>query len=73
MKLIHFTFNNFFDYSIIVEQLRIKSRWRFNPDEFILTFQYTFTKEYAIHYIAGLCKPLNIQFSITLEVIKDTE
>lgn len=73
MKLAHFTFNNFFEYSIIVEQLQIKSRWLFRPDEFILTFQYNFTIEYAINDITDLCKPLNIQFTTTLEVIEDTE
>ncbi len=73
MKLVHFTFNNFFDYSIIVEQLQIKSKWIFNPDEFILTFSYTFTSKYAIKYIRDLCKPLNIQFTATIEVPEDTE
>ena len=73
MKLIHFTFNNFFDYSIIVEQLQLKSRWIFNPDEFILTFLYSFISEHAIIYIEDLCKPLNIQFTTTLEVTEDIE
>ena len=72
MKLIHFTFNNLFDYSIIVEQLQIKSLWLFNPNEFILT-SYIFTSEYAIKHIENLCKPLNIQFITTLEVTEDTE
>ena len=73
MKLVHFTFNNFFDYSIIVEQLQIKGLWLFNPDEFILTFQYNFTVEYVIKDITDLCKPLNIQFTTTIEVAEDTE
>ncbi len=68
MKLVHFTFENIFDYSIIVEQLKIKGLWLFNPNEFILTFPYSFTSEYAIEYIENLCKPLNIQFTTTLEV-----
>ena len=73
MKLVHFTFNNFFDYSIIVEQLQIKSKWLFNPDEFMLTFPYNHTSEHAIKYIEDLSKPLNIQFTTTLEVTEDIE
>ena len=73
MNLAHFTFNNFFDYSIIAEQLQLKSRWIFNPDEFILTFLYSFTSEHAIICMEDLCKPLNIQFTTTLEVTEDTE
>ena len=73
MKLVHFTYNNFFDYSIIVEQLQIKGKWLFNPDEFIITFPYNFTSEYVTKHITNLCKPLNIQFTTTLEVTKDIE
>ena len=73
MNQVHFTFNNFFDYSIIVEQLQIKSRWIFNPNEFTLIFSYHFTSEYVIWFIEDLCKPLNIQFTTTPEVTKDTE
>ena len=73
MNYVHFTFNNFFDYSIIVEQLRIKRKWLFNPDKLIFTFPYTFTSEYVTKYITDLCKPLNIQFTITIEVTEDTE
>lgn len=68
MNLGHFTFNNFFDYSIIVKQLKIRNDWLFNPNEFITTFTYGFTSEHAIKYIKDLCKPLNIQFATTLEV-----
>ena len=73
MNQVHFTFNNFFDYSIIVEQIKSKSKWIFNPNEFTLIFPYYFTSRGAIMYITDLCKPLNIQFTTTLEVIKDTE
>lgn len=79
MNSAHFTFNNFFDYLIIVQQLQIKTKWVFNPNEFILIFPYTITAEYAItaehaiKYIENLCKPLNIQFTTTLEVVEDTE
>ena len=73
MKLVHFTFNNFFDYSIIVEQMQIKSKWLFSPDEFILTFPYFYTSEHAIEHIKNLCKPLNIQFTTSLEISEDTE
>lgn len=73
MKLVHFTFNNFFDYSIIIDKLQIKGKWLFNPDEFIITFPYNFTSEYVIKDIENLCKPLNIQFTTTLEVAEDSE
>ena len=73
MNLVRFTFNNFFDYSIITEQLHIKSQWLFSPDEFTLIFPYRFTSEHAIKYIEKLCEPLNIQFITTIEVTKDTE
>ena len=73
MKLVHFTFNNFFDYLIIVKQLQIKSKWLFNPDEFILTFPYNFTSEHVTKFITNACKPLNIQFTTTIEVTEDTE
>ena len=68
MNQVHFTFNNFFDYSIITEQLRINSLWLSSPDEFTLIFFYHFTSEPAITYITDLCKPLNIQFTTTIEV-----
>ena len=73
MNYVHFTFNNFFDYSVIVEQLQIKDKWLFNPNEFILTFPYQFTSEYATKYITNVCRPLNTQFIINLEVAEDTE
>ena len=73
MNQVHFTFNNFFDYSIITEQLHINSQWLFSPDEFTLIFSYRFTSEHAIRYITDLCKPLNIQFTTTIEVTEDTE
>lgn len=73
MNLAHFTFNNFFDYSIIIDKFQIKGKWLFNPDEFIITFPYNFTSEYVIKDIENLCKPLNIQFTTTLEVTEDTK
>ena len=73
MNQVHFTFNNFFDYSIIVDKLHIKGKWLFNPNKFILTFPYIYTSEGATIYIEDLCKPLNIQFTTTLEVTEDTE
>ena len=73
MKLVHFTFNNFFDSSIIVEQLHINRKWLFNPDEFILIFPYHFTSRGAIVYITDLCKPLNIQFTTSFEITEDIE
>ena len=73
MNYVHFTFNNFFDYSIIAEQIQIKSKWLFNPDEFMLTFPYNYTSKHATKHITDLCKPLNIQFTTTLEVTEETE
>ena len=73
MNQVHFTFNNFFDYSIIVEQLHINSKWLFNPDEFTLIFPYYFTSRGAVAYITNLCKPLNIQFTTSLEITEDSE
>ena len=73
MNQVHFTFNNFFDYSIIIDKLHLNSKWLYNPDEFILTFPYNFTSEHAIRYIENLCKPLNIQFTTSLEVTEDSE
>ena len=73
MNQVHFTFKNFFDYSIIVEQLKRSSIWISNPDEFTLIFSYRFTSEHAIMYITDLCKPLNIQFTTSLEITEDTE
>ena len=73
MQFVNFTFNNFFDYSIIVEQLHIKAKWIFNPNEFIIIFPYDFTSKHVIYYIENLCKPLNIQVTTTLEVVEDTE
>ena len=73
MKLIHFTFNNFFEYSIIIEQLSIKYACAFNSNEFTITYKYGIKLEYVIKYIKNLCKPLNIQFTTTIEVTEDTE
>ena len=73
MNQVHFTFNNFFDYSIIVEQIKSKSKWLFNPDEFTLIFPYYFTSRGAIMYIAALCKSLNTQFTTTLGIAEDIE
>ena len=73
MKLVHFTFNNFFDYSIIVDKLHINNKWLLSPDEFILTFPYNFTSEHVTKHITNLCKPLNIQFTTTIEVTEDIE
>ena len=73
MNLASLTFNNFFDYLIIAEQVHTKTKWVFNPNEFIIIFPYTSTAEYVISYVEHLCKPLNIQVTTSLEVVKDTE
>ena len=73
MNQVHFTFNNFFDYSIITEQLQIKGEWLFDPNEFTLIFSYRFTSKHAIKYIEKFCEPLNIQFTTTIGVTENTE
>lgn len=73
MKSVHFTFNNFFDYLNIAERLKVGVTWIFNPNEFIIIFPYTFTSKHVIYYIENLCKPLNIQFTTTIEVVEDIE
>ena len=73
MNQVHFTFNHFFDYSIIVEQLQLKSIYIFNPNEFTIIFSYHFRSEHAIRYMEELCEPLNIQFTTTLGIAEDTE
>ena len=72
MNQVHFTFNNFFDYLIITEQLKSK-RWKFHPNNLTVTFNYQYTQSHAIDYIERLCKPLDIQFTTSLEVIEDSE
>ena len=72
MNQVHFTFNNFFDYSIITEQLNIE-RWKFHPNNLTATFNYKYQLSPAINHIEGLCKPLNIQFTTTLGISEDTE
>ena len=70
MNLASLTFNNFFDYLIIAEQVH-GTRVVFNPNEFMIIFPYVITAEYAIKYVENLCKPLNIQFTTTIEGVED--
>ena len=70
MQFVNFTFNNFFDYSIITEQLKSK-RWKFHPNNLKITFNYRYTEMHAVKYITDLCKPLNIQFTTTLGIAED--
>ena len=72
MNLGRLTFNNFFDYLIIAKQLH-RTKWVFNPNEFMIIFSYSFTAKYAIEYVENLCKPLNIQVNTTIEGVEDTE
>lgn len=72
MKLVHFAFNNFFDYQIIKNQLKSR-RWKSVSSNLTITFNYQYTEMHAVKYIEELCKPLNIQFTTTLEITKDTE
>ena len=76
MKLVHFTFNNFFEYQIVLDNLNkpgnlIEPRF-INSDKFQLSFRYLINEEFISRFIKDLCKPLNIQFTTTLKVTEDT-
>ena len=77
MKLIHFTFNNFFEYQIVLDNLNKPSNHKHpeftNSNKLQISFAYSFYEELISRFMKDLCKPLNIQFTTTLEVTKDTE
>ena len=77
MNLAHFTFNNFFEYQIVLDKLN-DSGYQILPlstnlDKFQITYKWTYTELSAVKQITNACKPLNIQFITTLEVTEDTE
>ena len=72
MNQVHFTFNNFFDYQIIKNQLKSR-KWKSVSSNLTITFNYRYTEMHAVKYIEELCKPLNIQFTTTLGVTEDSK
>ena len=76
MKLVHFTFNNFFDYQIVLDNLNDLGYTILplstNFDKFQITYKWTHPELLAVEQITDVCKPLNIQFTTTLEVTEET-
>ena len=77
MNLAHFTFNNFFEYQIVLDNLNdlnyIILPLSTNLDKFQITYKWAYTELSAVKQITDACKPLNIQFITTLEVTEDIE
>lgn len=77
MKLVHFTFNNFFEYQIVLDNLN-KPNNHIHPEftnsnKLQISFAYLINEALISRFMKDLCKPLNIQFTTTLEVTEDTE
>lgn len=72
MNQIIFTFNNFFEYQIVLDNLNnlnfIILPLSTNLDKFQITYSWTHTERLAVEQITNACKPLNIQFTTTIEV-----
>ena len=77
MKLVHFTFNNFFDYQIVLDILKNPNNSLLpdylNLDKLQISFTYLITGQFVIKHIGDKLKPLNIQFTTTLADIKELE
>lgn len=77
MKLVHFTFNNFFDYQIALDILKNPNNSLLpdylNLDKLQISFTYLITGQFVIRHIGDKLKPLNIQFTPTIEVPEDIE
>ena len=74
MRLAHFTFNNFFEYQIVLDSINSIILPLFtNLDKFQITYRWTHTERLAVEQITNVCKPLNMQFTTTLEVTEDIE
>lgn len=72
MKLVHFTFNNFFEYQIVLDNLN-KPNNHIHPEftnlnKLQLSFTYVIRESFLSRFMKDLCKPLNIQFTTTIEV-----
>ena len=75
MKFLTIRFDNFFEYQTTLEILNSElfTPKHPNPDELTLSFTYLYRYEIIINYLVNICKPLNIQFTTTIEVTEDTE
>ena len=77
MNSAHFTFNNFFDYSIVLENLDdlnyIIEPLSADPDKLQIAYKWFYTKAPIVEQMTNVCKPLNIQFITTVEVTEDPE
>ena len=76
MNYIHFTFENIFDYQIVLDNLNdlgyIIRPLSTNFDKFQITYKWTHTELLAVEQITDVCKSLNIQFTTTFEVTEKT-
>ena len=77
MNLAHFTFNNFFEYQIVLDKLNDLGYailpLSTNLDKFQITYKWNYVKAPVVKRITNVCKPLNIQFITTFEVVEDSE
>ena len=77
MNLVHFTFNNFFEYQLVLDNLNKPNNHKHleftNSNKLQISFIYLINEAFINRCIKDLCKPLNIQFTTTLEVTEDTK
>ena len=78
MNQVHFTFNNFFDYQLVLENLDdlnyyIIEPLSADPNKLQITYKWKYTKANVVRQITNACKPLDIQFTTSLEVTEDSQ
>ena len=77
MKLVHFTFNNFFEYQLVLDNLNKPSNHKrpefTNSNKLQISFAYLIFLSIHKYFMKDLCKPLNIQFTTSLEITEDIE
>ena len=77
MKLVHFTFSNFFEYQLVLDNLNKPSNHKrpefTNSNKLQISFVYLISEAFISRFIKNLCTPLNIQFTATLGVTEGTE
>lgn len=77
MKLVHFTFNNFFEYQLVLDNLNKPSNHKrpefTDSNKLQISFAYLINEAFISRFMKNLCKPLNIQFATTLGVTEDLE
>ena len=77
MNYIHFTFENIFDYQLVLDNLNKPSNHKrpefTNSNKLQISFAYLINEAFISRFMKDLCKPLNIQFTTTLEVTEDIE